>query len=61
MVCSPLGDDTYRITPYPFDKDELDLALRCRTLSGKQFPSQEAFRAALAEAPAGRLRVRIVR
>jgi hypothetical protein len=61
LLCTPLGGDTYRITPYPFGEDELILELPCREVAGKTFPSLEAFRAAYSAAPVGGLTVRIVR
>ncbi len=61
ITCAPLGGDAYRLAPYPFDADDLRFELPCRTVAGRTFPSQEAFREAYAEAPVGRLNVRIVR
>jgi hypothetical protein len=61
IVCTPLGDDTYRLAPFPLDRETLVLELPCRTVAGTTFPSQDAFRAAYAAAPVGQLRVRIVR
>jgi len=61
LECLPLGSDTYRVAPYPFDDDEFVLGLACRSVPGKTFPGQEAFRAAYAEAPETQLSVRIVR
>jgi hypothetical protein len=61
ITCTPLGDDTYRLAPYPLDSDALVLELPCRAVQGRTFPDQEAFRSAYAAAPVGRMRVRIVR
>ncbi len=61
LTCTPLGDDTYRVAPYPFDKDVLLLETPCRRVPGKEFASEVAFRAAYAAAPIGRLNVKIVR
>jgi hypothetical protein len=58
---TPLGSDTYRLSPSPLDTEELVLDLACRRVAGKVFPDQAAFRAAYAAAPAEVLKVRIVR
>jgi Protein of unknown function (DUF3891) len=60
LVCTPLGDDTYRIAPWPLDAGELGLETPCRHVKGKVFANEAAFRAAFAAAPVGRLKVRIV-
>jgi hypothetical protein len=61
LVCTPLGGDAYRVSPYPFDADELNVETPCRTVAGKTFANDEAFRAAYSAAPVGRLKVKIVR
>ena len=61
LTLTPLGSDTYRLSPSPVDTDELVLDIHCRRLAGKTFPDQAAFRAAYAAAPAEVLKVRIVR
>ena len=61
LVCTPLGGDTYRIAPYPFDRDELVLEAPFRSVTGKTFADVAAFRAAYAAAPTGLLRVKVVR
>ncbi len=61
LVCTPLGGDTYRVAPYPFDKDQLNFEAPCRNVAGKTFAGDEAFHAAYAAAPIGRLEVTIVR
>jgi hypothetical protein len=61
LVCTPLGDDTYRIDPYPFDGDELLFEAPCREIRGRFFEDEAAFRAAFAGAPIAHLRIRIVR
>ncbi len=48
LQCTPLGGDTYRISPYPFDADELRLTVPCRCVRGGIFASEEQFRAAYA-------------
>jgi len=61
LHCTPLGADTYRVTPFPFDTDELVLTVPCRRVPGATFPSEEKFRAAYTAASAEPLQVRIVR
>lgn len=61
LVCTPLGGDAYRVAPYPFDTDELNLELPSRSVPGRTFASEAAFRAAYSAAPIGRLKVKIVR
>jgi hypothetical protein len=61
LDCTPLGNDTYRVTPYPFDMDVLELEAPCRSVAGGLFCDEAAFRSAYAAAPAGRLRVTLVR
>jgi Protein of unknown function (DUF3891) len=61
LDCIPLGGDTYRIAPFPFDADEVALEVPCRRVAGKMFAGQAAFREAYAAAPVSPLRVGIVR
>ncbi|HZZ20226.1 MAG TPA: DUF3891 family protein [Opitutaceae bacterium] len=61
ILMTPLGNDTYRLSPYPLDQDEVILELPCRAVSGKMFPSLESFRSAYLAAPLGKLKVRLVR
>jgi hypothetical protein len=61
LICTPLGADTYRVDPYPFDADELNLYVPGRNLPGKKFASETALRAAYAAAPVERIPVKIVR
>jgi hypothetical protein len=61
LRCTPLGDDTYRVTPFPFGADEFELNVPCRRVPGTTFASGEDFRARYAAAPVESLRVRIVR
>jgi hypothetical protein len=61
LVCTPLGQDTYRITPYPFAPDALRLEVPCRRIAGRTFPDAAAFGAAVAAAPQTALAVTIVR
>ncbi len=61
LVCTPLGDNTYRIAPYPFDVDLLEFELPSRSVNEKKFSDEASFRAAYAAAPIGRLKVRVLR
>ena len=61
LRCTPLGDDTYRVAPYPFDADGFELSVPCRRVPGATFGSQEEFRTLYAAAPVASLRIRIVR
>jgi hypothetical protein len=61
LVCTPLGGDTYRIAPSPFDADEVLVSVPRRRVRGRTFPHEAAFRAAYAAAPVERLEIRLVR
>jgi hypothetical protein len=61
LDCIPLGNDTYRVAPYPFDADKLELDVPCRSIAGKSFADEAAFREAYAAAPVVALPVVIVR
>jgi hypothetical protein len=61
LTCIPLGGDSYRMAPYPFDTDELRLEVPCRSVAGKVFADQAAFRAAYSAAPVGKLTIVIHR
>jgi hypothetical protein len=61
IVCTPLGNDTYRLSPSPLDSAEAVFELPCRHVSGKEFESQEAFRAAYAAAPVSTFKVTLLK
>jgi hypothetical protein len=62
LVCTPLGGDTYRIAPYPFDQDQLEFKLPYRWVSGHAFAALDSFREQYDDpSGASALRVRIVR
>lgn len=61
VLCTPLGDDTYRLAPWPLDQDAVEFKLPCRHVPGREFPTLEGFRAAYAAAPISTLLVRLVR
>ncbi len=61
LRCTPLGADTYRVAPFPFDADEVAVAFPCRRVPADSFTTQDEFRACFAAAPVESLPVRIVR
>jgi hypothetical protein len=61
LTCTPLSATHYRVSPYPFDKDQLDLSVPARRIAGATFSDQAAFRAAYAAAPVEELEVVIMR
>jgi len=48
--CTPLGDDHYRLDPYPFDIPSLTVEIPYREVPQADEPELEAFRAAYSEA-----------
>ena len=61
LECAPLGGDTYRVTPYPFEVDEFNLEVPFRFVQGKAFADQNAFRSAYLATAVVPLKVRVVR
>ncbi len=61
LACTPLSATHYRVTPYPFDTDELQLGVLARRVPGGIFPDEATFRRAYAGAPMEQLPVVIVR
>ncbi len=61
ILCTPLGDDTYRLSPWPLDRDEVEYKLPCRHVPGREFATLEEFREAYAAVPLSTLLVRLVR
>ena len=61
LLCTPLGGDTYRVSPYPFHAEPLQFKVACRRVAGHQFDDLARFRAAYAAAPPEHLTVRVVR
>jgi hypothetical protein len=61
IECTSLGNDTYRVCPYPFDEDEFVADVRYREVPGGTFPDLATFRASYAAATVRQLGVRIVR
>jgi hypothetical protein len=56
-----LGKGTFRISPYPFSSDEIELTVPGRRIPRRAYPNQDALRAAFAEAPIEELTLRVVR
>jgi hypothetical protein len=50
LTLTPIGDDAVTVDPYPFDQDELELALTARGIPDRRYESPDAVRAALDEA-----------
>lgn len=44
LVCTPLGDATYRIAPFPFKAPVLQFSLEYRPLNSRTFRDQEHYR-----------------
>ena len=60
IECTPLGNDTYRLSPNPLDSDGMVFDLPCRHVPGRGFASLEAFRSAYAATPVSILEVTIL-
>jgi hypothetical protein len=50
LVLTPTGGDAVAVDPYPFDQDNLELALSGRGIPDRSYESPDAVRAALAQA-----------
>ncbi len=61
IECTPLGGDAYRLSPSPFDADDIAFEVPCRHVPGREFADQAAFRAAYAAAPVSRLSIHLLR
>jgi hypothetical protein len=61
LQCTPLGNATFRVSPYPFSRDELEFVVPCRDVLGRTFADEAILRAAYQAAPERKLTVRIVR
>lgn len=61
LDCQPLGQDVYRIHPYPFTSDELSFTVPFRRIPRQIFPTDSALRAVYAEAAQEFFTVKIVR
>ncbi|PTY06884.1 DUF3891 domain-containing protein [Opitutaceae bacterium EW11] len=60
LRCVPQGNSTYRLDPYPFDRDHLEFSVPARFLPGRSWRDQEAFRADCRAARTEPVLVRIV-
>lgn len=60
LWCTPLGNDTYRISPFPFHGGPLRFEVPCRRVPGGRFDDLTHFRDAYAAAPPDRLVIRVV-
>lgn len=61
IQCEPLGNDTYRLSPYPFEQDKIEFRIPCRQVPGETFASLESFRGAWAAAAPAMMTIKIVR
>ncbi len=61
LRCSPLGERTFRVAPYPFVDDELSFTVPSRHVQKGSWRDLDTFRAAYQHAPVEQLRVRLVR
>lgn len=60
LECTPLGGDTYRLSPNPLDGGDVAFELPCRHVPGERFADLAAFRAAYAAASVSMLPIRIL-
>jgi hypothetical protein len=61
IECIPMGDDTYRISPYPFDGAPLRATVVMRRLAKKKFANDQELRAAFDSAEKSKLEVLLIR
>ena len=61
LECQPLGQDVYRIHPYPFQGDALTFHIPFRRVPKQKFSSEPALRATYASAPQEFVSVKLVR
>ena len=60
LTCTPLGDSTYRLTPWPFDQAALDFTVPTRHIDSAACADLDTFRAAHAAAPIAPIPIRLV-
>ncbi len=60
VVCTPLGENTYRLAPWPFDQPELSFSVPARQVAAAACADLAAYRAACAVAPFEALSIRLV-
>lgn len=61
LTCTPVGAQTYRVSPWPFDQPELRNTVLARRLAGKIFGDLATFHAAFAAAVPSTLQITLVR
>ena len=61
LECQPLGQDVYRVAPYPFNEDELSFQVPFRRIPKQVFPNEAALRVVYAKATQEFFTVKIVR
>lgn len=44
IQCTPLGNDTYSLSPYPFEGDSVSFTVPCKKVRGESFENLESFR-----------------
>jgi hypothetical protein len=59
LTLRPVTERTVAITPYPFDRDPLPLALRASVIPGRAYDSDDDFRVLFAAAPVVELRFEV--
>jgi hypothetical protein len=60
ITCTPLGDSTYRLDPWPFDQPALDFTVPTRHIESAACPDLATFRAAYVAAPVIELPIHLV-
>jgi hypothetical protein len=61
LLCTPLGQDVYRVSPYPFARDGLTAEVPTKWIKGRRFADAAALRAAYHAAAVEPLAITIVR
>jgi hypothetical protein len=61
ILCTPLGADTYRLSPYPLDEDGLVLEIPCRRVEGLSFETVDDLRKVFKAAPIDRISITLVK
>ncbi len=60
LTCTPLGEDTYSVSPWPFARPALEVRLPVRAVAGADCADLARFRAACAAATVQTLTIRVV-
>jgi hypothetical protein len=61
LECWPVGNGIFRISPYPFNRDDVECVVPYREVPGRTFSDEKGFRTAFCSVPVRNLVVRIVR